>query len=82
MFCVYIIQNNKTKQIYIGKSNNLFRRIKEHNSGKSKFTNKKNGKWILIYSEFYRDKKDADDRELALKKHGSGKRWLKTKNQK
>ena len=77
MFCVYVIQHNQTKEIYIGKTNNLRRRFNEHNSGKQKATLRKTGKWIPVYIEIYRSKKDADRREKALKQHGSNKRWLK-----
>ena len=77
MHCIYVIQHNKTNQIYIGKTNNLKRRLDEHNSGEQKSTIRKEGKWILIYSEIYRNKKDADSRENALKQHGNNKRWLK-----
>jgi putative endonuclease len=77
MFSLYIIQNTVTKEIYIGKTSNLKRRLAQHNSNDTKSTRGRNGKWILIYAEAYRNKKDVDARENALKKHGSGKRWLK-----
>ena len=76
MFCVYVIQHSETKEIYIGKTNNLSRRLIEHNSGQQTATKRRNGEWILVYTEAYRNKKDADDRELKLKQHGSNKRWL------
>ncbi len=77
MYSIYVIQHSVTKQMYIGKTNNLKRRIQEHNSNKQTATKRKNGEWILIYAEAYRCKKDADTRELKLKQHGSNKRWLK-----
>jgi len=76
MYFIYLIEHNITKEIYVGKTSNLTRRLKEHNAGFVKSTYRKNGKWILIYVEAYRDKKDADKRECKLKKHGSNKRWL------
>lgn len=33
MFCVYILKSEKDGRRYIGKTNNLERRLKEHNSG-------------------------------------------------
>ncbi len=77
MFCVYLIQHDRTKEIYIGKTNNIKRRLKEHNTGKQKSTKRKTGQWILVYLEVFRSKADADNRESALKQHGSNKRWLK-----
>ena len=76
-YYVYVIQNNITKELYIGKTNNLERRLKEHNSGEQKSTIRINGKWIIVYAEAYRSKNDVDIREKKLKYHGSSKRWLK-----
>ena len=77
MYILYLIQHDETKQIYIGKTNNLERRLKEHNENKQKATARKSGKWILIYAEAYRSKIDVDDRELKLKHHGTAKYKLK-----
>ena len=76
MWSVYIIQHDVTYRIYIGKSNNLKRRLDEHNANKQKATHRRSGKWILIYAEIYRNKTDADKRELKLKHHGSAKHEL------
>jgi len=76
MYIIYLIQHSETKQIYIGKTNNLRRRLNEHNSNQQKSTIRKSGMWHLIYAEVYRAKEDADQRELKLKQHGSNKRWL------
>ena len=75
MYIVYLIQNNVTFEFYFGVTNNLKQRIKDHNSGGKKFTTKK-GKWILVYAEVFRSKKDAYIREKKLKSHGSGKNEL------
>ena len=76
MHSVYLIQNSATEERYIGKTNDLQRRIKEHNNSQQTATNRKNGEWKLIYAEVFRNKKDADKREQKLKQHGSNKRWL------
>jgi putative endonuclease len=62
--------------VYIGKTNDLRRRLKEHNNNQQTSTRHTSGKWNLIYAEVYKDKKDADVRERKLKQHGSNKRWL------
>jgi len=41
MWYVYVIQHDTSKRIYIGKTNDIRRRLKEHNSGKSNFTKKR-----------------------------------------
>ena len=79
MYIIYVIQHTKTFQIYIGKTNNLQRRLKEHNQNSQTATKRLSGKWILVYAEAYRDKHDADNRELKLKQHGSNKLWLKNR---
>ena len=77
MYYIYLIQHNFTKEIYVGKTDNLKRRIVQHNNGQQTATYRRNGEWIPIYIEIYRVKKDADRREVALKQHGSNMRWLK-----
>jgi len=76
MWSVYLLQHDVTKEIYIGKTNDLRRRLKEHNANKQTATHRKVGQWILVYAEAYRDKTDADKRELRLKHHGSAKHEL------
>ena len=71
MYIVYLIQHSETEQIYVGKTNNLKRRLSEHNKNKQYSTKRKSGEWKLIYAEAYRDKNDASDRELKLKHHGT-----------
>ena len=73
MWVVYVIQNDFSKEIYIGITNNLEERLRTHNAKGKKFTTRKDGKWILIYVEAYRIKDDALLREKRLKVHGSGK---------
>ncbi len=69
MYCTYIIQHKTTRKIYIGSTNNLKRRIKEHL--------KKDKPWILIYYEAYRLEKDAREREQKLKYYGTSLSNLK-----
>ena len=57
--------------MYVGKTNDLRRRIAEHNRGKQTWTRRKSGTWILVYAEAYRDARDADLRERKLKQHGT-----------
>lgn len=76
MYVVYLIQNNVSKELYVGYTSNLTRRLEEHNSGKTK-SKKRMGPWVLIYAEAYRSKKDAVVREDKLKQNGNAKRGLK-----
>ena len=76
MWIVYLIQHTITEQIYIGLTANLNRRLREHNANKNYSTKRKEGRWVLVYAEVFRSKKDAMEREKKLKHHGSSKRQL------
>jgi putative endonuclease len=73
MYTVYVLQHTVTKQIYIGRTNNLRKRIAQHNASRTKSTHRKHGEWILVYAEAYRNKDDAVRREARLKQHGRAK---------
>lgn len=62
--------------IYIGFTDNLKRRFKEHNS-KLVLSTKHYAPFEIIYYESYRNKKDAKRREEYLK-YNRGKTTLKT----
>ena len=73
MYYLYLIQSDFSGEICIGITDNPRQRLKEHNYQGKKFTTRKSGKWIFIYLELYRSKKDAEERERKLKNHGKGK---------
>ncbi|MBI4993497.1 GIY-YIG nuclease family protein [Candidatus Wolfebacteria bacterium] len=77
MFYVYIIQSRKNKVLYTGSTNDLRKRFKQHNDGKSTWT-KGRGPWNLIYYEACLNEEDAKIREKYLKT-GMGKRYLKNR---
>ena len=77
MYYVYILQSQKDKRKYIGETNNLERRLIEHNTGRSPYT-KGRGPWELIYREEYRTRTEAIKREHFLKS-GKGREYLKKK---
>ena len=67
-FYVYVIgSKSKSKFItYVGYTNNLYKRIKLHNTGKgAKFT--KGRKWKILYYESFSSKNAAMKREFAIK---------------
>jgi putative endonuclease len=68
MFWVYILQNPKG-QFYVGHTDNLGSRVASHNRTdkiSGKFT-RKNGPWILVWSEEYPDRSSAMRRERQIK---------------
>ncbi len=80
MFYVYIIQSLKTRKLYFGYTNNLKRRMEEHNKGLN-FSTKPYLPYRLIYYEAYANKIDAQNREKQLKKFGQGIYRLKNRLQ-
>jgi putative endonuclease len=63
---------------YVGYTNNLKKRIKLHNLGKgAKFT--RGRKWLLIYKESFKSKKEAISREYYIKNNRLLRKNLKNK---
>lgn len=75
MHYLYILQSLKDSNFYTGITNNLKRRIKEHNNGKN-ISTKGRRPFKLIYCECYLLKKDVENREKYLKT-SMGKRVIK-----
>ena len=70
------MQHSTSGDLYVGLTENLNRRIQEHNRAGRKFTTRKAGSWYLVYAEAYRAREDAIVRERKLKRHGSAKQKL------
>ncbi|MEK7586327.1 MAG: GIY-YIG nuclease family protein [Patescibacteria group bacterium] len=77
MFYIYLLKQTNGDKLYTGFTNDLRKRLKEHNSGKSTYT-KYRGPYELIYYEACRERDDARAREKYLKS-GMGKRYLKNR---
>ena len=75
MFYNYVLQSKKNKSLYVGYTNDLRERLKEHNRGLNKAT-KPFKPWKLIYYEACLDEEDAKRRERYLKTT-QGRRLLK-----
>jgi putative endonuclease len=74
MFFVYVLYSPKLNKRYVGSTNNLDKRIKEHNAGKSKFT-KSGIPWTLVHNESLATNSEARKREHFLKS-GIGRKLL------
>jgi putative endonuclease len=77
MFTVYVLRSITADKLYVGFTENLSRRVAEHNAGKSKFTS---GylPWQVFYKEEVSDRTEARRREKYLKT-AAGKKFLKYK---
>ena len=76
MWYVYILRSQVNGRLYTGSTDDLSRRLKEHNSGKSKYT-KSTRPFISVHFEEYITRLEARRRERFLKT-GKGRELLKT----
>ena len=74
MFHVYVLWSQKLRKRYVGSTENLEKRLEEHNAGLSVYT-KRGMPWVLIHSEPYDSRHEAETRERRLKS-GQGRAWL------
>ncbi len=75
MYFVYMLQSLKDNRTYVGYTNDFERRLKEHNSGKSRAT-KYRTPFKLLFKEEFVDLAEAKKRELWWKS-SAGRRRLK-----
>jgi putative endonuclease len=76
MFIVYALKSEKDGRVYVGFTQDLSRRLKEHNSGKTRST-KGWLPWNVIYTEEVDSREKSRAREIYLKS-GMGKEFLKS----
>ncbi len=76
MFYLYILRSIKDNELYIGSTNDLKRRLKEHNAGDVQST-KPRLPLVLLYYEAYAAEPDARKREQQLKLRGRALAQLK-----
>ncbi len=76
MYKVYILKTDSKERYYIGHSEDVEKRLSEHNSAKTKST-KAYVPWKIIYTEEYQTKSEVYKREIEIKSYKSG---IKFKN--
>ena len=79
-FYVYMLKCKSVKPVtYVGYTKNIRKRIDLHNSSKgAKFT--RGRKWVLIYKEKFKTKKEAISREYYIKNNRSLRDKIKKKH--
>ena len=75
MFYVYAIRSLERNYIYVGLTNNLERRIYQHNNGLNS-TTRAYAPFVLIYSMTFHTRVEARRKEKYLKS-GVGKEFLR-----
>ena len=68
-FVVYILRSNNDSSLYVGHTNDLGRRLVQHNDPLEKSYTAKRGPWELAHSEEHPDRSTAMNRERYLKSH-------------
>ncbi|HUS86900.1 MAG TPA: GIY-YIG nuclease family protein [Bacteroidales bacterium] len=76
MYYVYVIKSRIDGRLYKGLTEDPERRLKEHNSGKTKST-RPYKPWKIIFTEEFENLKKARIREKYLKS-GIGREFLKS----
>ena len=74
-YYVYVIKSLIRNYIYVGMTNNIDRRLNQHNSGKEK-TTKPYKPFNIVLLEKFNSRIDARKREIYLKS-GCGKEFIK-----
>ena len=76
MYCLYVLKSQLDGKLYTGHTDNLERRLSEHNSGKVKSTRARRP-FVLVYSEKFSTRSEARWRERYLKT-AWGKKQIKS----
>ncbi|HLG34744.1 MAG TPA: GIY-YIG nuclease family protein [Bacteroidia bacterium] len=76
MYYVYVLYSEEVGKYYIGQTNNIERRIQEHNLRQHRYTSNK-GLWKLIYKEEHATRSMAMKRESFFKS-GKGREFIKS----
>ena len=77
MFYVYVLQSQTRSYLYVGLTNNVKRRVDQHQAGREK-TTRPYIPFKLLFTESFLNRVQARAREKYLKS-GIGKEWIKNK---
>ncbi len=77
MFWVYVLYSAEIDRLYIGQTQDLKKRLREHREGASFYT-KRASDWRLIHSEEFQTRSEAMRREKQLKTY-KGREYLRNK---
>jgi putative endonuclease len=74
VFYTYVLKSLSHGNRYIGSTNDISKRLAEHNQGKCRYTGGRRP-WILAYSEEFKTRGEAMMQEKFLKT-GQGRKFL------
>ena len=73
-YYIYVLESVSHKTRYVGSTDDIGKRLKEHNSGKCRYTSGRKP-WVLLHKEELATRTDAIKRENFLKS-GQGRAFL------
>jgi len=76
MYTLYILKSDNADKSYVGITNDLERRLVEHNAGRHSYT-KRYVPWFVVYTEEFNDRIEARNREKYFKS-STGRRFMKS----
>lgn len=66
-YTVYVLRSTKTGAFYIGQTNNLERRLAQHNDSTRESWASRRGPWKVVHEVTFANRSDAVQRERQLK---------------
>ncbi|EMR04162.1 GIY-YIG nuclease superfamily protein [Cesiribacter andamanensis AMV16] len=77
MYYTYIVFSEKLDKFYVGATEDLHRRMEEHNTGRSPYT-KTGSPWQLVWSREFKIRSEAlaEERRIKGKKSRKYIEWL------
>jgi len=75
MYYTYILKSENFKKYYTGKTDDVDKRLREHNTGRSNYS-RRYMPWKVVYAECFSTEVEAVRREKYFKS-APGRRWLK-----
>ncbi|MFB3924111.1 MAG: GIY-YIG nuclease family protein [Terriglobia bacterium] len=66
-FYLYILRSTSSGRFYVGHTEDVARRLAEHNQGRASSTRNR-GPWEVIHTEEFATRSEASRRERAIKK--------------
>ena len=80
-FFAYVIVSRSTGETYVGQTEDLRRRVLEHNDPNNRrtlHTKRRRGPWMIAYWEAHHSRAEAMKQERFLKT-GKGRQWIQEK---
>lgn len=81
MYIVYVLRSKSSSRIYIGQTEDLEKRLRQHNNsefGGRSYTKLQGKEWEVVYKEEYVTRSEVLSREKYLKSH-HGRDFIKSK---